>query len=80
MEKLITQRALSDLLGRSIKSLERDRQTGRFALPYVRLGRKIMFRRADIEKFLDQSTDTQGCVTEDNRKQGAGVKDRSHGC
>ena len=62
MDKLLTQQEVSRLLARSIKSLGRDRQAagsgsgwvtyGDTVLPHMRLGRKIMYRKKDVEAFL----------------------------
>jgi hypothetical protein len=62
MDKLLTQQEVSRLLGRSIKSLGRDREAagigsgwvtyGDAVLSHIRLGRKIMYRKKDVEAFL----------------------------
>ena len=36
----------------SVRTLDRERAEGR-GCPYVRLGRRILYRRADIERHMD---------------------------
>jgi excisionase family DNA binding protein len=32
------------------------RCTGRYGLPFVRVGRRVKYRRADLDRFLDSRT------------------------
>jgi excisionase family DNA binding protein len=45
---------LAELLGIAPSTLTRWRRTGDPELPYVRLGGRVRYRAADIERFLDE--------------------------
>ena len=36
------------------------RSTGRYAIPYVKVGRNVRYRRVDLEAWLQQRTRTSG--------------------
>jgi hypothetical protein len=50
--KLLTQKEYTDIRGCSIRTAERERETGD-GCPYVRLGRRIYYRREDVERFIN---------------------------
>ncbi|WP_142278448.1 helix-turn-helix domain-containing protein [Mycobacterium europaeum] len=52
---LMTTAEVADLIRASKESLNQDRYLGR-GLPYVRIGRKIRYRREDILKYLSDNT------------------------
>lgn len=60
----LTSLQLSDILGVSLRKLERDRQNGT-GIPFVKYGRRILYRRADVEAFLEGSRFT--CTAEARR-------------
>lgn len=51
----LTTAALADLLRVSVRKLERDRQNGT-GVRYVRFGRRVIYRRVDVEAFLDRNS------------------------
>ncbi|ORV53085.1 hypothetical protein AWC03_21295 [Mycobacterium europaeum] len=55
MPALMTTAEVADLIRASKESLNQDRYLGR-GLPYVRIGRKIRYRREDILKYLSDNT------------------------
>jgi len=51
--KLILPSEASDLLGLSPGTLQVWRSTGRYNLPYVKIGKKVMYRLYDINQFIE---------------------------
>ena len=47
MEKLLTDREVSVLLGRARSTLQKDRVAGR-GIPFVRIGAQIRYRPSDV--------------------------------
>jgi hypothetical protein len=54
---VLTPQALADLTGRSVRTLERDRLAGS-GVPFVKIGRRILYRRDDVLAFLARRTFT----------------------
>ena len=52
---LMTTAEVAGFIRASKQSLDQDRYLGR-GLPYVRIGRKIRYRREDVLKYLDANT------------------------
>lgn len=50
---LIDERAAAPLLGLSVRTLQNDRVTGRFQIPYVRIGRAVRYRPGDLKRWVD---------------------------
>ena len=49
---LITPKEAADRLGVAIGTMAIWRTTKRYDLPYVKVGRKVMYRLTDIEAFI----------------------------
>ena len=58
--ELLTTEAAAELLGLKRQTLDTWRCLGRYNLPYVRLGRTIRYRRADLERFVEAGMETPG--------------------
>ncbi|BCI55705.1 hypothetical protein NIIDNTM18_49830 [Mycolicibacterium litorale] len=58
---LMTTAEVAAFIRASKQSLDQDRYLGR-GLPYVRIGRKIRYRRDDVLKYLDANTITGGAA------------------
>jgi excisionase family DNA binding protein len=43
---------LAELLGLSVRKLERDRQDGT-GVPFIRFGRRVLYRRADVDAHVE---------------------------
>jgi hypothetical protein len=43
------------LLGSSPSSLEKDRANGHLGVPYVRAGRRVIYRIADLQSWLEKN-------------------------
>lgn len=61
---LLTPEQAAQLLGLSLKTLATWRSTGRHALPFIRCGARIRYRRSDLAAWLcaRQSTSTAPAV------------------
>jgi predicted DNA-binding transcriptional regulator AlpA len=51
VEKLLSDRDLSQLTGRSRSSLQKDRLTGN-TVPFLKIGRLVRYRLCDVEAWL----------------------------
>jgi hypothetical protein len=51
LNKLLTQKEYADIRRCSVRTAERERESGD-GCPYVRLGRRIYYRREDVERFI----------------------------
>lgn len=60
--KLLNEDAAADLLGVRPQTLTTWRSTKRYPLPYVRVGRLIYYREADLLAFLDSRLVTPTAV------------------
>lgn len=45
---------LAQYWGKSRRALQRARSTGLLGLPYLKIGRQVLYRRSDIEQFEAQ--------------------------
>jgi hypothetical protein len=48
---LLTARECADYRRCSLRTLDRERELGS-GCPYVRIGRRILYRRSDVERFI----------------------------
>lgn len=53
------QQDTANYLGVSVKKLERDRWAGE-GIPYVKVGRAVRYRAADVVAFLDRNLQSVG--------------------
>jgi len=61
---LLTTKETADMIGMSVPWLERDRWSGEGkAPPYVKLGRKVRYKRSDVMKWLEQLTSDNSAQT-----------------
>ncbi len=56
--RLLTPQHAALLLGIAPDTLAVWRSTGRYDLPFVKVGRKVMYHREDIQSFIEQRTRT----------------------
>lgn len=59
-KQLLDDKAAAQVLDVTTGTLSVWRCTGRYALPFVKIGRKVRYRRADLEKWLEQRSRTNG--------------------
>lgn len=55
---LLTEPQFAELTGRNVRSVQRERAR-REGPPFIRIGRKVYYRRASIEKWLIASEQSQ---------------------
>ena len=55
---LLSPREVADTLGITIGTLTVWRSTDRYSLPYVKVGRRVMYRPKDIQEFIERRTRT----------------------
>ncbi|MEG3640699.1 helix-turn-helix domain-containing protein [Magnetococcus sp. PR-3] len=59
--QLISPKQTAAMLGIEVTTLSNWRVSKRYPLPYVRIGRKIMYRLHDVEQFIHtRSVNVQG--------------------
>ncbi len=51
--ELLTPDDVADLLDISVQTLASWRASGRYDLPYVKIGRLVRYRKSAVEEFLD---------------------------
>jgi excisionase family DNA binding protein len=49
-------------LGVKVQTLAVWASTGRYRLPFVRVGRRVVYKRADLDRFLAENTVEQADV------------------
>lgn len=54
--ELITPKTLSEELGVNEQTLSNWRSTKRYALPFIKCGRLVRYRRSDVDQFLVSRT------------------------
>ncbi len=59
---LLDERAAAELLDVSPGTLSVWRSTGRYALPFLKVGRKVRYRRADLLAWLEGRTRETGAT------------------
>jgi len=55
-DRLLSPERVSRILGVTPATLAVWRSTGRYPLKFVRVGRKIMYRRQAVDEFIDSRT------------------------
>ncbi len=50
----------AEILGISKSALEAWRTTGRYKLPFIKVGRNVRYRRSDVLQWLDSRTRASG--------------------
>ena len=56
IDKLLTPAQVADILGVKVMTLTHWRHHKRYALNFVRVGRSIRYRKADVERFIKTRT------------------------
>lgn len=61
LHRLLPPSEVAEILGVSVGTLSVWASTGRWNLPFVKIGRKRMYRPEDVRAFIDRRTvDTEG--------------------
>lgn len=58
--QLLTEAETSELVGVSQQTLGIWRCTGRYRLPFVKIGRLVRYRRRDVDEWLESRTVRHG--------------------
>lgn len=53
LEKLLSEAETSELTGLARSTLRKGRMNPNFGLPFVRIGRKIMYRPEEVRNFVE---------------------------
>lgn len=56
MNKLLTRKQAADILSVSPLTLEKWAVLGKNGLPFVKVGRAVRYKPADVEKFIERNT------------------------
>jgi excisionase family DNA binding protein len=59
---LMDETEAADFLSISTGTLSVWRSTGRYAIPFVKVGRRVRYRRSDLEAWLKSRTRTSGAT------------------
>ena len=57
--ELLTRDQAAEYLGIRPQTLAVWATSGRYGLPFIRVGRRVRYRRADLDRFLEERTATQ---------------------
>ncbi len=60
--ELVDEKAAAEILCTTPGTLSVWRSTGRYALPFVKIGRKVRYRVSDLEQWIEQRTRTNGAT------------------
>lgn len=60
--ELLDERSAAAFLDVSPGTLSVWRSTGRYAIPFVKIGRNVRYRRADLERWLEERTRSNGAT------------------
>ena len=60
--ELLDEKAAAELLDIAPGTLSVWRSTGRYCIPFVKVGRRVRYRRADLESWLASRTRTNGAT------------------
>ena len=53
-DRLFTPNQTAEILGVTRNTLAVWRSTGRYNLPFVKVGRRVMYRAVDVEAFINE--------------------------
>ncbi|MCL1860332.1 MAG: helix-turn-helix domain-containing protein [Proteobacteria bacterium] len=62
--ELLDDRAAAQILDVTVGTLSVWRSTGRYQLPFVKIGHKVRYRRSDLETWLASRTRQTGSLSE----------------
>ncbi len=59
---LVDDKAAAEILDTTPGTLSVWRSTGRYALPFVKVGRKVRYRISDLEEWIEKRTRSNGAT------------------
>lgn len=60
--ELVDEKAAAEILCTTPGTLSVWRSTGRYALPFLKIGRKVRYRISDLDAWLEQRTRASGAT------------------
>lgn len=66
--KLLSPMEVAEILGVTVQTLAVWRCADRYPLRYVKVGSRVRYRPADVERFLERRANTDGATGEAGRK------------
>ena len=54
-QQLLTEKEVQKVFGLNTRTLQRERNLG-MGIPYVKIGKRVRYKRSDIEKYINQHT------------------------
>lgn len=60
VHEIMTPQQAADYLGTTVGTLSVWRCNRRYSVPFVKVGRKVCYRKADLDRFLWQRTENRG--------------------
>jgi excisionase family DNA binding protein len=74
---LLNEKEAALFLGTSVGTLQVWRSTGRYEIPFVKVGRLVRYKRADLEAWIESRTHDAHCIpAQDSVKARAHFPDR----
>jgi excisionase family DNA binding protein len=58
---LLNEKEAAQLLATSVGTLQVWRSTGRYGIPFVKIGRLVRYKRADLEAWIESRTRDSHC-------------------
>lgn len=55
-EKFLTTHQTAEILQVRVETLAVWRATGRYEIPFIKMGRKVLYKQSDIQKWLEKRT------------------------
>ena len=53
--ELLSEKEVAKIYKINVRTLQRERSLGT-GMPYVKLGKRVRYKRSDVEKYIDQHT------------------------
>ena len=53
--ELLSEKEVAKIYKFNVRTLQRERSLGT-GMPYVKLGKRVRYKRSDVEKYIDQHT------------------------
>jgi excisionase family DNA binding protein len=60
--ELVDEKEAAEILDTAPGTLSVWRSTGRYAIPFIKVGRRVRYRRSDLERWLESRTRTNGAT------------------
>lgn len=61
--ELVNEEKAAIILDTNVGTLQVWRSTGRYSIPFVKVGRNVRYRRSDLQAWLNSRTRTNGATS-----------------